>query len=111
MSAATLILLIYENLTFDVSDVGQNPYVGLAGFTYDTRDYYGGREQQVRDALQLLTAPGEEVVLLSPRSQRQRQVVVCPGRRAPALEEHYAQRRQQVRWAVMRPQADSRLRR
>src|SRR6266536_1010627 len=55
---------ITEELTYDVSDLGHNPYLGLASYTYATRAFYGGREPQISDAIARLTAPGDEPVVL-----------------------------------------------
>ena len=43
------------DVAYDVSGL-PNPYLGLESFTYETRDRFGGREQQVADAVELLTA-------------------------------------------------------
>src|SRR5690242_8373975 len=58
------VIKITEELTYDVSDFRDNPYLGLASYTYATRAFYGGRETQIRDAVARLTAPGDESVLL-----------------------------------------------
>src|ERR1043166_8961418 len=58
------IVHITEELSYDVSDLSANPYLGLASYTYATREFYGGREPIIRDAVTRLTEAGEEPVLV-----------------------------------------------
>src|ERR671923_1724416 len=58
------LIKITEELTYDVSDLGRNPYLGLASYTYSARAYFGGREQQIQEAVRRLTAAGSEPVLV-----------------------------------------------
>ena len=98
------IIRIAEERTWDVSDLSSNPYRGLASFTYATRAFYGGREQQVGEAVDLLTAPGDEPVLVfvTGASGSGKSSFVQAGV-VPALEESYARSSRQVVHAVMRP--------
>src|SRR5689334_7970264 len=57
-------IVVNEDPASDVSDLTANPYPGLASYTYATRDFYGGRDEQVELAVARLTAPGDESVLL-----------------------------------------------
>ena len=47
------IVKITEELTYDVSDLSDNPYLGLASYTYATQALYGGREPLIRAAVAL----------------------------------------------------------
>jgi len=98
------VIKITEALTYDVSDLTRNPYVGLASYTYATAAFYGGREQQVQEAVERLTADGAEQVLLfvTGASGCGKSSFVQAGL-LPALEEHYAQHGATVRHAIMRP--------
>src|SRR5437660_503359 len=58
------IINVTENLTFDVSDVAENPYVGLASFKYEQRAVYGGRKDQIDKAVEQLTMPGAKPTLV-----------------------------------------------
>jgi hypothetical protein len=51
------------NYPYDVRDLA-NPYLGLAAFTYAERAKYAGRERVVEQAVELLTTPGKQRVLL-----------------------------------------------
>jgi hypothetical protein len=53
----------FRDQPYDVAGC-PNPYVGLDSFTYETRVRYAGREEQVRAAVDTLTRPGEEQVVL-----------------------------------------------
>ena len=94
---------IEENVTFDVSGL-PDPYVGLDSYTYATRLYYGGREQEVRDTVRLLTQPGSQphVLFITGASGCGKSSFVRAGL-IPALEEHYALKRRDVRSAILLP--------
>jgi Cdc6-like AAA superfamily ATPase len=95
---------IYEaDTAHDVRGL-QNPYLGLAAFTYAERNRYAGREQQVTEAVTKLTTPGEQRALLfiTGASGSGKSSFAQAGL-IPALEQHYEQRHQQVRRAVFRP--------
>lgn len=96
--------VIVANLTYDVNDVGADPYLGLASFTYDTRAYYGGREQEVRQALALVTAPGEEAVVcfITGASGSGKSSFAQAGL-VPALESFYRDQQRIVSRVVARP--------
>jgi len=98
------IIKITEELTYDVSDLRDNPYRGLASYTYATRDFYGGREQAIREAVARLTAPGDEPVLLfvTGASGSGKSSFAQPGL-VPALQDAYAAQGRTVGWGVMRP--------
>ncbi|HEY3062117.1 MAG TPA: hypothetical protein VGL99_24360, partial [Chloroflexota bacterium] len=87
--------------TYDVSDLSANPYRGLASFTYATRAFYSGREQQVAETIRLLTQSGERPVLVfvTGASGSGKSSFVQAGV-LPALEAFYGDR---LRWAVTRP--------
>jgi Novel STAND NTPase 1 len=87
--------------TYDVSDLSANPDRGLAGFTYENRAFYGGRNQQISEALQLLTADGEQpsLVFVTGASGSGKSSFVQAGL-LPALEGFYGER---LRWAIARP--------
>ncbi|MDQ3809970.1 MAG: hypothetical protein M3336_06735, partial [Chloroflexota bacterium] len=93
---------VTEDLTFDVSDLSANPYRGLASFTYETRHFFGGREQQIAEAVHMLTADGDppRLVFVTGGSGSGKSSFVQAGV-LPALETHYAPTG--VRWTVMRP--------
>jgi WD40 repeat protein len=98
------IIKITQELTYDVSDVGHNPYLGLASYTYATRAFYGGRETQIRDAVARLTTPGDEpVVLFVTGASGSGKSSIAQAGLVPALEEAYTAKGRQVRWSVMRP--------
>jgi len=94
---------VSEDTTYDVAGLS-NPYLGMASYTYATRDFYGGREEQVRDAVKCLTAPGSTQVLLfvTGASGCGKSSFVQAGL-VPALDHAYAEHRRRVRWAVARP--------
>ena len=98
------IVNIAEDLTYDVSDLQANPYVGLASYTYGTRAFYGGRERQVEEAVRVMTAPGDEpvVVFVTGASGSGKSSFAQAGL-IPALEVAYAQHGRTVRWSVIRP--------
>jgi WD40 repeat protein len=98
------IIKITEELTYDVSDLAHNPYLGLASYTYATRAFYGGREQQIRDAVARLTAPGDEPVLLfvTGASGSGKSSFAQAGL-LPALEEAYTAQGRHVSKSVTRP--------
>src|ERR671910_47838 len=58
------IIRITEERTYDVADLTYNPYRGLASYTYESRAFYGGRDQQVREAVAALTVDGDQPVLV-----------------------------------------------
>ncbi len=95
------IVHITEELTYDVSDLSANPYRGLASFTYENRAFYGGREQQVLEAVALLTAAGDEprLVFVTGASGSGKSSFVQAGV-VPALERHYGAG---FVWQVVRP--------
>ena len=81
-----------------------SPYLGLASFTYQTRDRYAGRERQVDQAMQLLTTPGDErVVLFVTGASGSGKSSFAQAGLVPKLEEHYRRLGQTPRWAVFRP--------
>jgi WD40 repeat protein len=98
------IVHITEELSYDVSDLSSNPYLGLASYTYATREFYGGREPHVRDAVTRLTEPGEEPVLMfvTGASGSGKSSFAQAGL-LPALEEAYALQRRGMRWSITRP--------
>jgi WD40 repeat protein len=98
------IINITEELTYDVSDLHANPYVGLASYTYATRAFYGGRELQIDEAVERLTAPGDEPVLVfvTGASGSGKSSFAQAGL-IPALEGAYARRGRGVKWSVIRP--------
>jgi hypothetical protein len=100
------VVTITEELTYDVSDLSSNPYRGLASFTYETRDFYGGRDQQIGEALARLTRDGDQAVLLfvTGASGSGKSSFVQAGV-VPALERWYAQQGKRTRYAVIRPGA------
>jgi WD40 repeat protein len=81
-----------------------NPYLGLAAFTYAERAKYAGRGTQVAEAVAKLTTPGEQRALLfiTGASGSGKSSFAQAGL-IPALEQHYQQRHQTVRHAVIRP--------
>jgi hypothetical protein len=95
---------VTEEQTYDVSDLRDNPYLGLASYTYATRAFYGGREQLIRDAVVRLTAAGDQPVLVfvTGASSSGKSSLAQAGL-LPALEEAYAAQGRQVHWSVMRP--------
>jgi len=100
------VVTITQDLTYDVSDLSFNPYRGLASFTYDTRDFYGGRDQQIGEALSRLTRDGDQPVLLfvTGASGSGKSSFVQAGL-VPALERWYAGEGTTSRSAVVRPGA------
>ena len=98
------IIKITEELSYDVSDLSSNPYLGLASYTYATRAFYGGREPLVRDAIARLTAAGDEPVLVfvTGASGSGKSSFAQAGL-LPALEQAYAVQGRRVRWTVARP--------
>ncbi len=97
------LIKITEEQSYDVSGLA-DPYLGLASYTYETRDLYGGREEQIKQAVDQLTAPGAQQVLLfiTGASGCGKSSFVQAGL-VPALERAYEQRGRHVRWAVTRP--------
>jgi WD40 repeat protein len=67
-----------------------NPYLGLAAFTYAERAKYAGRERVVEQAVELLTTPGEQRTLLfiTGASGSGKSSLAQAGL-LPALEQHY----------------------
>src|SRR5262249_32780572 len=97
-------VVVTEDQSFDVSDVPDNPYRGLASFTYAERAYYGGRPPQIRDAIKLLTAPGEQLsILFVTGASGSGKSSFAQAGLVPALEAAYAQRNLTVKHAIMRP--------
>ncbi|MBV9544750.1 MAG: hypothetical protein JOY61_10260, partial [Chloroflexi bacterium] len=98
------IVKIAEDLTYDVSDLSQNPYLGLASYTYAMRAFYGGREPLIAAAVERLTAAGDEpaLVFITGASGSGKSSFAQAGL-IPALEQAYAARRCRVRWSVARP--------
>jgi hypothetical protein len=94
---------VAEDTTYDVSGL-PCPYLGLESFTHTTRDRYAGREQELREALLLLTSPGEEqVVLFVTGASGSGKSSFAQAGLVPALEAHYAAQRRTTRWAIARP--------
>jgi chromosomal replication initiation ATPase DnaA len=63
-SATVIKLAIHTSeQAYDVRGLA-NPYLGLAAFTYAERAKYAGRERVVEQAVELLTTPGKQRVLL-----------------------------------------------
>ena len=95
---------ITENLTYDVNDIAGNPYLGLASYTYATREYYGGRDEQIREAVARLTPPGAQVVLvfITGASGSGKSSFAQAGL-LPALESIYEAQNRHVQWSVLRP--------
>lgn len=54
---------VYEDpdYPYDVRGL-ENPYLGLAAFTYDDRAIYAGRERATTEAVSRLITPGEQRV-------------------------------------------------
>jgi hypothetical protein len=92
-----------EELTYDVSDLTTDPYLGLASYTYATRAFYGGREQQLRAAVQRLTAPGaERVMLFVTGASGSGKSSFAQAGLLPALEEAYLPRWHPVHLSLSR---------
>src|SRR6266849_4595768 len=64
LSSRDIVSSAKDESSFDVTDFQQNPYHGLAAYTREIASFYSGRESQVRDAVQRLSRPGDEPVLL-----------------------------------------------
>src|SRR5260370_20269468 len=94
---------ITEEQSDDISGLA-DPYLGLASYTYETREFYAGREEQIQQAVEQLIAPGAQQVLLfiTGASGCGKSSFVQAGL-LPALERAYEQRARRVRWAVTRP--------
>ncbi len=56
-------ITITEEVAYNVEGL-ENPYLGLMPFTYDERDIYAGRDDEIDDAVARLTTPGAQQVLL-----------------------------------------------
>jgi WD40 repeat protein len=97
------VTLNYAELAYDVRGL-PNPYLGLRPFGYGDRASYAGRERGIAQALAALTGPGEERTLLfiTGASGSGKSSFVQAGL-IPALEEFYAARAAQTRYALMRP--------
>jgi WD40 repeat protein len=95
---------ITEELAYDVSDLTYNPYLGLAPYSYETRAFYGGRDQQIGETVERLTRAGAEPVLVfvTGASGSGKSSFVQAGL-VPALEDSYHKHRTGVRWSIMRP--------
>jgi WD40 repeat protein len=93
----------YADDQYDVRGL-ENPYLGLAAFTYDEREKYAGRERVVAHAVDLLTTPGDQRTLLfiTGASGSGKSSFAQAGL-LPALEQHYQQRHHTVRHTVFRP--------
>ncbi|MFZ1475668.1 MAG: hypothetical protein WAV79_22340, partial [Anaerolineae bacterium] len=91
------------DLAYDVRGL-DNPYLGLRAYTYEERDRYAGREEDVRRALAALTRPGDERTLffVTGASGSGKSSFAQAGL-LPALEKHYQQQAFTVKWAVFRP--------
>jgi hypothetical protein len=89
------------NYPYDVRDLA-NPYLGLAAFTYAERAKYAGRERVVERAVELLTTPGKQRVLLfiTGASGSGKSSLAQAGL-LPALEQHYGS--DNLHRAVFRP--------
>ena len=89
---------------YDVRGLDENPYLGLRAYTYEERDRYAGREEDVRRALAALTRPGDERTLLfvTGASGSGKSSFAQAGL-LPALEKHYQQQAFTVKWAIFRP--------
>lgn len=88
-SGAQANVTITEEQAYNVDGL-DNPYLGLAAFTYADSNKYAGREEQIQEAIAKLTTPGEQRTLLfvtgasgSGKSSFVRAGVL------PALEQHY----------------------
>ena len=82
-----------------------NPYLGLQPFTYAERERYAGREAQIQLAIEKLTTPGQQRVLLfvTGASGSGKSSFAQAGL-LPALQQHYQQRHRTTRPpAVFRP--------
>ena len=93
-----------QEQAYDVSGLRPNPYPGMRSLTYDDRSIYTGRTHEIQQAVDKLTAPGEERVLLlvtgvsgSGKSSFAQAGVI------PALKDHYRQRHQTLAYAVTHP--------
>ncbi|MEM7127577.1 MAG: hypothetical protein AAF702_14690 [Chloroflexota bacterium] len=96
--------IIYKgDQAYDVRGLA-NPYLGLAAFTYSERDRYAGREDEIEQAVQRLTAPGSQRVLLfvTGASGSGKSSFAQAGL-VPALEKHYHEQNFTLRRAVFRP--------
>ncbi|MCB0110307.1 MAG: hypothetical protein KDE53_30515, partial [Caldilineaceae bacterium] len=96
--------ITYEgDAAYDVRGL-ENPYLGLAAFTYAERDRYAGREAETQQALTRLTTPGSEQALLfiTGASGSGKSSFAQAGL-LPALEYHYHQQGFTVKWALFRP--------
>ncbi len=82
----------------------ENPYLGLAAFTYAERERYAGHPRMIAVAVEKLTTPGEQRVLLfiTGASGSGKSSFAQAGL-IPALERYYDQRHITVRHAVFRP--------
>lgn len=97
------IVHITAEQSYDVSELSANPYRGLASFTYETRAFYGGRDQQIGEAVRRLTGAGGGerpwLVFVTGASGSGKSSFVQAGV-VPALE---AALGEGLRWAVTRP--------
>jgi len=50
---------ITEDVAYNVDGL-ENPYLSLISFTYEQKDIYAGRDDEIDDAVTRLTAPGEQ---------------------------------------------------
>src|SRR5947209_5174948 len=84
---------ITEDTTYDVGGL-PDPYLGLASYTYEARAFYGGREDEVRQAAARLTEPGaEQVVLFVTGDSGCGKSSFVQAGLLPELERSYARRR------------------
>ncbi|GAC1317343.1 MAG: hypothetical protein NVSMB2_10950 [Chloroflexota bacterium] len=91
-----------DDRSFDVGG-RPNPYLGLQAFSYATRERYAGRERQVAEAMDLLTTPGtERVVLFVTGASGSGKSSFAQAGLVPQLEHYYAQRGH-LKWALFRP--------
>lgn len=89
-TATSTTIINNADKAYDVSQIYTNPYLGLAAYTYNDQPKYAGREPQIVEAVDKLTTPSEQRVLLfitgasgSGKSSFARAGVL------PALEQHY----------------------
>gem|GEM_PF-6295464 len=64
---------ITEEVAHNVEGLS-NPYLGLMSFTYDERDIYAGRDDEIAEAVARLTAPGAKLALENPTTDQQAEI-------------------------------------
>lgn len=90
----------------DPTDVGglADPYQGLAAFRFADQQRYAGRGRAAAQAVQALVEPGaERVALLITGASGSGKSSFAQAGVAPALQRFYAERHQELRFAVVRP--------